>query len=214
MSVKLRYVELEPDKIFNWLNPENVTCFCAYGEWHDIWWEPEIVERRKEFGKIWSEEFDKITNHFTKLEESILQNGITHPICAVSGPLRGTYLDGDGSGKFFPPHLRANIQNTIYSHTFGGSRLAIAQKHGIKIPCAVHDFSNLFDEELEISSANYHKWYSTNYTFVETTPYLRVRVHSHMDDSKYNAMNNETRIAQREATKITREKINEQYNLS
>ena len=215
MTVKLRFVELDSNKIFNWLNPENVTCFCNFGEWHDIWWEPEIVKRRKEFGKIWTEEFNKITGHFSKLEDSILKNGINHPISAVTGPLRGTHLDGEGTGKFFPPNIQSDIQNAIYSHTFGGSRLTIAQKHGMIIPCAVHDFSNLFENEPEMLANNYTKWCSANYNFTGAMPYLRLRMHSHLaDDRKYSGMNNETRIAQREASKIAKEIINEQYNLS
>ncbi len=208
MVVKLRYVELEPNRIFNWLNPMNVTCWCAYHGWQDTWWEPETVKRREEFGRIWTEEFDKITGHFSKLEESILTDGVRHPINTVSGRLRDAYLNNPGDSLVaFPPEYHSNINETIYTHTFGGSRLTIAQRHDIVIPCVVHDFENLFEDCEEVTRDNYKKWFSDNYSFAPSTPYLRLQRHSHIEEAKYSGMNNNTRLAQREATRLAKEII-------
>jgi len=206
--MKLRYVELEPDKIFNWLNPKNITCWIAYPELQNVWWEPETLKIREEFGKIWTEEFDKITGHFSKLEKSMLRDGFHHPISAVTGRPLDMYLTSNKEMNNFPPELQADIQNAIYSHTFGGSRLTIAQKHNIMVPCAVHDFENLFEDGEEITTKNYTKWFSNNYSFVAATPHLRIRIHSHISDLRYNGMTGETRSAQAQAVKIAKEKMN------
>ncbi len=206
MIVKLRFVELEANKIFNWLNPMNVTCWCAFHEWHSTWWEPETVNRREHFAKIWTEEFDKITGHFSRLEESIQKDGMHHPINAVSGSFRCAHLkDQVNSTIAFPPELQARPNETIYSHTFGGSRLTIAQKYGMTVPCAIHDFENLFNEQPEITAQNYKEWFGDSYIFTTNTPYLRIRSHTHITEAKYSVMNNETRKAQRAATQIAKE---------
>ncbi len=208
MAVKLRYVELEPERIFNWLDPKNITCWLAYHEWHDTWWSEETIKLREQFGKIWTEEFDKITGHFSKLEESILKDGIHHPINTASGQLRDTFLNKKVESPIvFPPEYYSNIENSIYTHTFGGSRLTIAQKHNIRVPCVVHDFSNLFENCEEVTARNYIKWFSNHYKFVNSTPYLRLTHHSHLT-AEYSGMNNKTREAQKKATELTKAKIN------
>ncbi len=215
MSVILRYVELEPDKIFNWLDPMNITCWLAFHEWHDTWWSDETVKMRKEFGKIWTEEFDKITGHFSKLEESILKDGILHPVSTVSGQLRDVLLNKKVESPIvFPPHYYKDISKSVYTHTCGGSRVTIAQRHNIKVPCAVHDFENIFNTSEQITAGNYKKWFGNNYTFVSSTPYIRVRTHSHIEDKKYSGMTADTKAAQKTATANTKEKINAQCSLS
>jgi len=92
MSVKLRYVELPANRIFNWLNPMNVTCWNAYPTWIPTWWDSQTVGLREEFGRIWTTEFDKITGHFTELEKSIAISGIKRPISVVSGHFRNMML--------------------------------------------------------------------------------------------------------------------------
>jgi len=209
MNVKLRYVELEPDRIFNWLNPMNITCWNAYPEWHDTWWYSETVEKRVLFGKIWTEEFDKTTGHFSKLEESILKDGIHHPINTASGRLRDVLLKKEvDSPIVFPPKCYENINDTIYTHTFGGSRLTVAQKHNIKVPCVVHDFSNLFTNEHQVTIKNYKEIFNDNYRFVHSTPYVRLSKHSHIPDGKYNGMTGDTKAAQRTATENAKGKMN------
>jgi len=209
MSVKLRYVELEPNKVFNWLDPKNITCWLACHDWHDTWWSEETIKLREEFSKIWSEEFDKITGHFSRLEESILKDGILHPISTVSGQLRDVLLNKKVDSPIaFPPEYYNDITKSIYTHTCGGSRLTIAQRHNIMIPCAVHDFENLFENEAEITAGNYKKWFGDNYMFVGSTPYIRVRTHTHIQDSKHSGMTPATKQAQLTATAKAKEMMN------
>jgi len=203
----LRYVELSPDKIFNWLNPINITCWNAYPEFHNTWWEKDTLKIRKKFGEIWTEEFDKITGHFTKLEESILKDGILHPINCVTGHPRDMYLKEKIDINHFPPWTHENIKDVVYSQTFGGSRLTIARKHNIKVPCVIHDFSNLFDNCEEVNIGNYKKWFGDNYSFLQSAPHIRLHQHSHISTGIYSGMTQETRKAQNLAVLNTKEII-------
>jgi hypothetical protein len=185
----------------------NITCWNAYPEWHNRWWEPKTVALRKQFGELFKEEFDKITHHFSKLEESMVKEGFHHPISAVTGKPRDIYLKKPREVMHFPPETHNNLDGVIYSHTFGGSRLSVAAEHDILVPCAVHDFSNLFEDCPEITAHNYKTWFGNNYMFCGATPHLRLTKHSHITDVKYSGMNAATKDAKRAAVKAAKERL-------
>lgn len=209
----LRYVELSPSRIFNWLAPENVTCWLNVPQWRNTWWEPETVEKRTIFASIWTLAFDEITGHFSALRKSIEQNGVQRPISTVSGAIRGRLMtDGivPGLEECIPPEYRKDASELIYTQPFGGSRLSLAVELGIeKIPCVVHDFSNLFPDAVEVTRRNYGEFFGNDYTFVDQAPNIINRQHIHMDTkSKYISMNQNTRVAQRKATEIAKRELN------
>lgn len=214
--MKLKFVKLNPNDIFNWTGPENVTAWCAFPELQDRWWEPDSIELRREFAETWINEFDKITNHFKNLTSSIRYNGILTPVSCVSGPIRDVYLKvAKDSPVPHPPHLHNNLDKVIYTHPFGGSRVVIAKQLELKeIPVVVHDFSNLFPNAEEVSSKNYRKWFPNGYAFVNAPPYIRLLKHSHMRDGLYCSMNDNTRKAQRLASQRAKEIINVKYRIS
>jgi hypothetical protein len=211
--MKLKYVELPPERIFNWLDPFNNTARGICNQRPDLlenWWDDKTIELRKLIAKTWTEEFDNITGHFTKLRKSIVEKGILTPISTVSGEPRDQYLK-PRVGKpndHFPPEYENNLHDIIYTHPFGGSRLTIAVDLGLdSIPCIVHDFSNLFPDAEVIHTKNYHKWFNDKeYFFTGAPPHVRLRQHSHLT-GKYNGMNGHTRDAQRKAMEITKEKL-------
>ena len=205
MTVKLRFVELYPYEIFNWLDPMNITAWNAFPEFHNRWWDKNIIEIRKQFGKFWTEEFDKITGHFTKLEESILKDGIHHPVCIVSGIPKDDYFKCDL--YLFPESQLKKKEKMLHSRVFGGSRLSIAQKHNLKVPCVVHDFSNIFEDNEEITEKNYNKYFGNNYNYASSIPRIRLRQHSHIKNGKYAMFTQETRNAQQIALKKAKERI-------
>ena len=198
--MKLRYVELNPSQIYNRLAPENLTCWLNVPQWHDTWWETETVELRNQFAATWIEEYDKVHPHFCVLEQSIQKEGIKSPVSLISGPPRDKFLRNPNYNAegHYPSHCYSNFDNMLMTQPFGGSRITVAEKLGVeKIPCAVHDFSNLFPDAPEVTQHNYRDWFGEQYIFCGTAPHIRD-----------GAMNNNNRTAQREATKITKEKMN------
>lgn len=67
------------------------------------------------------ERIDKMKNWFEKLEESILKEGIKNPVVI-------------------------NAKKDGIKSCYGGSRIMIAQKHGLKIPAIIADFDNIFPD--------------------------------------------------------------------
>ena len=208
--MKLKYVELPTERIFNWLDPFNVTAKWACKAITGDWWTSQNVEIRKYFAEVWTEEFDKITGHFTDLEESIKEKGILTPISTQSGPPRGTYL----KPHHFPPDEQHDLTKAISTFTFGGSRLTIANKLGIeKVPCIVHDFANLFPQAQEVTKSNFTKWFGNEYVFNTQPPCLRIKHMSHIKNKKYNCLNKGTREAQGNAATVARAKTYAKYGL-
>lgn len=207
--MKLRYVELPPSRIFNWLGPENVTALNTVKEWAPFRWDPEIIKLRNEFSRIWTEEFDKITNHFTLLEQSIREKGILSPVSCVSGPPRDQFLRKTMPTQFrHPPEFLSHPEDVIYTQPFGGSRVSIAKKLDLPmIPCVVHDFSNLFPNAPQVTQQNFRKWFPEGYSFLASTPHIRLSRHSHISNGRYIGMNQATRDAQRLAAKRTKQRM-------
>lgn len=209
--MKLRYVELSTDEIFNWLDPFNIIakwgCKAIVGDW----WSKENVEIRRVFADYWTEEFDKITGHFTDLEASISEQGILRPISVDSGPPRGSYL----KPHHFTPTMQKNLEHALFTHTFGGSRLTIAYKLGVeKIPCVVYDYANMFENEIEVNKNNYSEWFGSEYFWANQYPQIRLKRSLHIKNKKYDGMNGETRKAQRTAATIAREKTYKQFGIT
>lgn len=76
---------------------------------------------------------------FEKLEKSILEEGIRNPIMVTSGfcPQFKRY-------KLKPFLKEQKLEDMIICARYGGSRLYIAQKHDLVIPCIVADFVDMF----------------------------------------------------------------------
>lgn len=101
-NYKVKYVIINSNKIENVLEPDST--------------QKQKLEQESQF--------------FSKLEDSILQQGIRNPIIV------NAFCD-----KIVP--------------RYGGSRLMIAQKYNMDIPCIVADFDNVFPhiEEISLSKA-------------------------------------------------------------
>ena len=97
-NYKVKYVILNSNKIENVLEPDNI--------------QKQKLEKENQF--------------FSKLENSILQQGIRNPIVVNA------------------------FHNKIIPR-YGGSRLMIAQKYNMDIPCIVADFDNVFPNAKEIN---------------------------------------------------------------
>lgn len=181
--MKLRYVELDIDRIFNVLAPENKNAWGALEKYRDTWWDEQTVEVRKYFAECWREVFDEITNHFTELRKSIKEKGILRPVSTVSGPMRNVKnmkKTADVS-PILPPKYQQDVSQNIYTQPCGGSRITIAHELGIdKIPCVVHDYSDLFPDAEDVTKGNYSDWFGNDYRFVSSPPHIRIKTQLHL----------------------------------
>lgn len=208
--MKLRYVELPPDRIFNRLAPENATAVGAFGKrYKDRWWDSDVVKLRRKFAAEWTLAYDNITGHFTSLEQSIRAEGIKYPVSVVSGPFRGKLFKAARKiGPFHPPHAHQNPNELIFTQPFGGSRVTMAQKLKLEtVPCVIHDYSNLFPSAPEVTRANYQQWFNDDYIFRGEPPHLVCRRGCHIKDQQYKDFTTQVRRAQRKATKIAKKKL-------
>ncbi len=81
---------------------------------------------------------------FTKLEESVLKEGIINPILIAIGWAPQAIMNR------LPQEMQDNFENEFICYSKGGSRLMTAQKHNMDIPCIVSDFVGRFADQEEL----------------------------------------------------------------
>lgn len=112
------------------------------GGYNSIWVDWSLVGRQKR--KLIMEEYeqglDAICGHYSKLEKSILEEGIRNPIIITCG------LPKKRPIECLPPEMRnlPESQLLLLESTTGGSRLHIAQKYNMQISCIVNDWTERF----------------------------------------------------------------------
>ena len=114
---------------------------CGGGH-NTVWEDWSTVGRRARANIIreFEEGINQICGHYTKLEASMLAEGMRNPLIITCGqPLRRTL-------NHLPPELRSMDQSRwlLLEGTAGGSRLWVAQKHDMVIPCFVNDRTGRF----------------------------------------------------------------------
>lgn len=121
MNYKLYYGTLLSNSI-------NDLCGAAYNiKNHKT---PEKLARAKE---EYIDFFNKKNGFYIKLEESILTEGIHNPIIVNAG--------------YVTAHLRSLFKQQtdfLVCDNNGGSRLRLAQKHNLTVPCIILDFIGKF----------------------------------------------------------------------
>jgi hypothetical protein len=80
---------------------------------------------------------------YSKLEKHILGYGIKNPIIVSIGFCPKSLI------KFIPEDKSDDYLNYFICDRHGGSRLYIAQKHNLLIPCIVNDFNNFFSDKIK-----------------------------------------------------------------
>jgi hypothetical protein len=120
------------------------------GGYNSLWadWTPAGRVARERIMQEYERELDKICGHYTKLEASIMTEGIRNPVIITCGlPKRRTV-------NHVPPELLAGPEGNLLllEGTTGGSRLHIAQKYNMTIPCIVNDWTGRFDHAVEVVS--------------------------------------------------------------
>jgi len=83
-------------------------------------------------------------NFYERLEKSILKDGIINPILINAGwcyPIRRSWL---------PPGISGKERHLLFCDKCGGSRLWVAQKYNLEIPCIVSDFYGRFVDQEQL----------------------------------------------------------------
>lgn len=110
------------------------------------WWLPENRRKLKKINTYYIDKFNEFNKHYIKVEESILKEGFRNPIIITSG------LPQRFSASMIPPEEREKGDSLLISEVLGGSRLRVAQKYNMMIPCIINDFSDNFDTFVELKT--------------------------------------------------------------
>ncbi|NJO61612.1 MAG: hypothetical protein HC836_26200 [Richelia sp. RM2_1_2] len=94
-----------------------------------------------------SAEINRKKIFYDELEKSILEQGFINPIMVNAG------FCPTISKRYLPKHMVENKNEILVCCKWGGSRLYIAQKHQLDIPCLISDFIGKFVEpELDLAT--------------------------------------------------------------
>lgn len=135
-TVNVVYDVMDPNRIFGMVGR------CGGG--HNTVWSDWSERGRNSRNRIIHEfetKMNEICGHYTKLEESILDKGILDPLIITCGwPVKKNI-------KNVPPEIlkRPPSQRFLLEGTTGGSRLWVAQKHNIPVPCIINDYTNKYN---------------------------------------------------------------------
>lgn len=105
--------------------------------------DPNVKDRIKKTEELQEYLSNKVRGFYQKLERSILCEGFRNPVLITAGePLRYRHLI-----KQFENLLGSNKREwLIAEYLAGGSRIYIAQKHNLNIPCIVKDQVGRFSD--------------------------------------------------------------------
>lgn len=118
--------DLNGSDIFNYAGPPGVGCHYTDSN------------KRKEAENHYIEQFNKKNDNFyINLEKSVLENGFRNPILVTRGWAPESAKKRINQGF---PDLR--YEDTNFCCTFGGSRLWVANRNNLKVPCIVVDYTN------------------------------------------------------------------------
>lgn len=142
--ITIRYAMVPASKIFGMVG----RCGGGYNTvWQD--WTEDGRRARELIMKEFEEELDKKCGHYKRLEESMLAEGMRNPLIITCGlPLIRKI-------HHLPPELRTRPNSTLLllEGTTGGSRLWIAQKYNMVVPCLINDRTGAFKDEILVKNA-------------------------------------------------------------
>ena len=141
MGIRVFYDVLDPNLIFGMVG----RCGGGYNTvWED--WSSEGRDAREHITKEYEEGLNAICGHYDKLETSILREGFRNPLIITCGiPVKKKIYH-------LPPELRKKSPWELFllEGITGGSRLWIAQKHNIPVPCIINDFTGRYSGATQI----------------------------------------------------------------
>tara|TARA_A100001015_G_scaffold194139_1_gene216413 strand:+ start:607 stop:1203 length:597 start_codon:yes stop_codon:yes gene_type:complete len=133
---KLYAMDLHPTLIFNLDAPDCQPEFFEHKGYVDN------EDLRTVCGQQYIEKMDNAIGHFKMLEESLQKNGWENPVVITTGVPKIRNLN-------IIPKKRwtEDTKSWLLCEHFGGSRITIAAKLGIPVPCIVGDFTNTIQNQ-------------------------------------------------------------------
>ncbi len=101
------------------------------------------------------EKLNEQNGFFHKLEESVLKEGIINPILVSIGWAPKSIINK------LPEAIQDNFDNEFVCFCKGGSRLMIAQKYNMDVPCIVSDFVGRFAGQKELDDVGIAKCFKS-----------------------------------------------------
>lgn len=131
INFKIKYLTLDSNKIFNMCGPESIG---PHG------WDEGTMKKRKERAQKYIESLNRKNGFYDNLEKSILEKGIRNPILVSAG------WCAHRLHRRMPIYMQNDVNSVLVCDRHGGSRLYIAQKYDMDIPCIVSDHVNMFSD--------------------------------------------------------------------
>lgn len=141
--MKIYYANIPARRIFGMVGR------CG-GGYNTVWsdWTPEGREAYLNITREFEAGINDICGHYSKLEEDILREGIKVPLVVTCGyPIRRNTFQLPPELRELPPEFLLLLEGIT-----GGSRLWVAQKHDLTVPCVVNDNSRKFKEGIELTN--------------------------------------------------------------
>lgn len=145
MTTKVYFDIVDPNLIFGMVG----RCGGGYNTvWED--WTTEGRTARENIMREYEEGLNKICGHYDKLEKSILTDGFRNPLIISCGIPKRCKL------HHLPPEIvkLPLRERLLLEGVTGGSRLWVAQKHRIPVPCIINDYSNFYNKGNRIKSVS------------------------------------------------------------
>jgi len=133
MSYSVKYVVLPSNIIFNLYGPQ------SFGP---VGWTDSIIKQKEAAAEARVKLKNKESNFYNNLEKSILEEGFRNPILISVGWVVHNNI------KKLPINMQEDHSKIICCDRLGGSRLWVAQKHKMDIPCIASDFVGSIEGEL------------------------------------------------------------------
>lgn len=127
--MQVRFSEIDSHSIFNLTSPRFLPEISLNWRGKEPWHADKYEPVRDLMEQVYVDGFNQATGHYRKLEQSIKAEGIRNPIIVSLGGLQRR------ATRELPPGT------TYVCEYLGGSRLWVAQRMGLRVPCIVNDYT-------------------------------------------------------------------------
>lgn len=146
MDYVVRYGLIPSRTIFNYCGPRTLD-YAMKG------FTEEEINQKSLLSQRWLDRYNKENQFYIKLEESILKEGFRNPLLVIAGNPNAV------PKNTLPEYMQEDSKKILVCNLNGGSRLWVAQKHNIDVPCLISDFVEMFPEFAKIDAVQEMKKY-------------------------------------------------------